>query len=106
MKLYLRGPKCSQPAGNIGRPMWRTLQRAAPAFVPAYSDQAARMPLLLAKACATQQVSTYFVLPHVLLLTFLAPLAWADAGVLIPSTSKQPDPRVLTLDEMSINVMI
>ncbi len=33
-------------------------------------------------------------------------VAWADAGVLIPSTSKQPDARVLSLDEMSIDVTI
>src|ERR1700681_4610394 len=39
-------------------------------------------------------------------LIALAPLAWSDAGVLIPSTAKQPDPKVLTLDEMSISVVI
>src|SRR5579862_9705320 len=33
-------------------------------------------------------------------------LAWADAGVLIPSTAKQPDARVLSLDEMSIDITI
>jgi Ca-activated chloride channel family protein len=33
-------------------------------------------------------------------------VGWADAGVLIPSTSKQPDARVLSLDEMSIDVTI
>src|SRR5580692_11606585 len=33
-------------------------------------------------------------------------LVWGDAGVLIPSTAKQPDPKVLTLDEMSITVVI
>jgi Ca-activated chloride channel homolog len=33
-------------------------------------------------------------------------LAWGDAGVLIPSTAKQPDPKVLTLDEMSIAITI
>jgi Ca-activated chloride channel homolog len=42
---------------------------------------------------------------------FLASLAsalllWADAGVLIPSTGKQPDAKVLSLDEMTINVTI
>jgi Ca-activated chloride channel family protein len=35
-----------------------------------------------------------------------AALAWADAGVLIPSTAKQPDARVLSLDEMSIDITI
>jgi Ca-activated chloride channel family protein len=35
-----------------------------------------------------------------------AGLAWGDAGVLIPSTAKQPDPKVLTLDEMSIAITI
>src|ERR1700722_6865829 len=33
-------------------------------------------------------------------------LVWGDAGVLIPSTAKQPDPKVLTLDEMSIAITI
>ncbi len=33
-------------------------------------------------------------------------LAWGDAGVLIPSTAKQPDPKVLTLDEMTIAIVI
>src|SRR5277367_6136471 len=35
-----------------------------------------------------------------------ASLAWGDAGVLVPSTAKQPDPKVLTLDEMSITIVI
>jgi len=52
--------------------------------------------------------SPWFARDRTLLLVLiaLAPLAWSDAGVLIPSTAKQPDPRVLTLDEMSINVVI
>jgi Ca-activated chloride channel homolog len=33
-------------------------------------------------------------------------LAWGDAGVLIPSTAKQPDPKVLTLEEMQIAIVI
>jgi Ca-activated chloride channel family protein len=40
------------------------------------------------------------------LLIATACLAWGDAGVLIPSTAKQPDPKVLTLDEMSITITI
>src|SRR5580698_6439569 len=40
------------------------------------------------------------------LLMATACLAWGDAGVLIPSTAKQPDPKVLTLDEMSIAIVI
>jgi Ca-activated chloride channel family protein len=40
------------------------------------------------------------------LLIATACLAWGDAGVLIPSTAKQPDPKVLTLDEMSIAITI
>jgi Ca-activated chloride channel family protein len=43
-----------------------------------------KLPLLIATAC----------------------VAWGDAGVLIPSTAKQPDPKVLTLDEMSIAITI
>jgi Ca-activated chloride channel homolog len=36
----------------------------------------------------------------------LTGVAWGDAGVLIPSTARQPDPKVLTLDEMQIRVVI
>jgi len=41
-----------------------------------------------------------------LLALLAAPLLFGDAGVLIPSTARQPDPRVLSLDEMSIDVVI
>jgi len=40
------------------------------------------------------------------LLLAMSCLTWGDAGVLIPSTAKQPDPKVLTLDEMSIAITI
>jgi Ca-activated chloride channel family protein len=40
------------------------------------------------------------------LLFAIGCLAWGDAGVLIPSNAKQPDPKVLTLDEMSIAITI
>jgi Ca-activated chloride channel homolog len=40
------------------------------------------------------------------LLIATASLLCGDAGVLIPSTAKQPDPKVLTLDEMSIAITI
>ncbi len=42
------------------------------------------------------------------LLPFLiaAQLARPDAGVLIPSAARQPDPRVISLDEMTIAVVI
>src|SRR5580698_1854477 len=36
----------------------------------------------------------------------MAALVWGDAGVLIPSTAKQPESKVLTLDEMSIAITI
>jgi Ca-activated chloride channel family protein len=42
----------------------------------------------------------------VAVLMATAGMAWADVGVLIPSTLKQPDARVLALDEMSIHVTI
>ena len=42
----------------------------------------------------------------IVLLIASACLVWGDAGVLIPSTAKQPDPKVLTLDEMSIAIVI
>ena len=32
--------------------------------------------------------------------------AFADAGVLIPSTGPQPDPKVLSIEEMSIDIRI
>ncbi|HWZ32173.1 MAG TPA: VIT and VWA domain-containing protein [Bryobacteraceae bacterium] len=41
-----------------------------------------------------------------LVLFAMARCLWADAGVLIPSTLKQPDARVLSLDEMAIDVVI
>ncbi len=41
-----------------------------------------------------------------ILIPALTCLLWGDAGVLIPSTAKQPDPKVLTLDEMSIAIVI
>lgn len=33
-------------------------------------------------------------------------LVWGDAGVLVPTDAKQPDPKILTLDEMTIRVVI
>ena len=37
----------------------------------------------------------------------LTPLvAWADAGVMIPSNSPQPDPRILSLAEMKMDLRI
>ncbi len=43
---------------------------------------------------------------RVALLCAFAVRLWGDAGVLIPSTAKQPDAAVLTLDEMAIHVAI
>ncbi len=40
------------------------------------------------------------------LLFLIAMQVWGDVGVLIPSTGKQPDARVLSLDEMQIHVTI
>jgi Ca-activated chloride channel homolog len=40
------------------------------------------------------------------LLIFVAPFLMGDAGVLIPSTAREPDARVLSLDEMSIDITI
>lgn len=42
----------------------------------------------------------------VLSLVGLVSLLRGDAGVLIPSTAKQPDPAVLSLDEMAIDITI
>ena len=42
-----------------------------------------------------------------LLFLLLAPLpAFADAGVLLPGDAAQPDPRILSLEEMEITVRI
>jgi Ca-activated chloride channel homolog len=41
-----------------------------------------------------------------ILAMLAAPLLWPEAGVLIPSTGKQPNPAVLSLDEMNIDVTI
>jgi Ca-activated chloride channel family protein len=38
-------------------------------------------------------------------LLFL-PLLWGDAGVMLPGDKKQPDPAILSLEEMSIDVQI
>ncbi len=39
-------------------------------------------------------------------LLLMTPIAWADAGVLVPGDASQPDPSVLSLDEMEIAVTI
>jgi Ca-activated chloride channel family protein len=41
-----------------------------------------------------------------LLFLLAAGLVWGDVGVLIPSTAKQPNARVLSLDEMAIDITI
>jgi Ca-activated chloride channel family protein len=40
------------------------------------------------------------------IVLFAARAVWADAGVLIPSNAKQPEPQRLSLDEMSIDIVI
>lgn len=42
----------------------------------------------------------------ILSIIAIAPLAWADAGVIIPSNKPQPDPKILSLAEMDIDVLI
>lgn len=41
-----------------------------------------------------------------LLIFAIAPLVFGDTGMLIPSTLRQPDAKVLSLDEMAIDVVI
>ena len=41
-----------------------------------------------------------------LILLFVLPLAAADSGVLIPGDRNAPDPSILSLEEMSINIAI
>jgi Ca-activated chloride channel homolog len=36
----------------------------------------------------------------------LSPMLSADAGILLPRDKQQPDPRVLSLEEMEINIRI
>jgi Ca-activated chloride channel family protein len=43
---------------------------------------------------------------YALALFAAAPLLWGDAGVLLPSDEKQPNPSILSLEEMSIDVHI
>ena len=42
----------------------------------------------------------------VALLILASGALWADAGILIPSNSSQPDPKILSLEEMEIDVRI
>src|SRR5437879_1396349 len=46
--------------------------------------------------------------PILLLFAFLllSVLAHADAGVLLPRDQKQPDPKILSLEEMTIDIRI
>src|ERR1700731_763825 len=42
-----------------------------------------------------------------LAILLVAPaIAYAQSGVLIPSSTEKPDPSVLSLDEMTVNVLI
>jgi len=41
-----------------------------------------------------------------LLLLFAPCVAYAQSGVLIPGSSEKPDPAILTLDEMTVNISI
>src|SRR2546423_1130451 len=41
-----------------------------------------------------------------LFLLFASTTAKAQSGVLIPSSTEKPDPAILTLDEMSVNITI
>ena len=41
-----------------------------------------------------------------LVIALFTGLLWGDAGVLVPTDAKQPDPKILTLDEMTIRVVI
>jgi Ca-activated chloride channel family protein len=45
-------------------------------------------------------------LASILFLSTLSPAGWSDAGVLIPRDKSQPDPAVLSLEEMEITVRI
>ena len=50
--------------------------------------------------------SRYSFLPLALLVVLLPVPALGDAGVLIPSNNPQPDPRILSLEEMDVSVRI
>ncbi len=36
----------------------------------------------------------------------LATLAWGDAGVLIPTSANEPDPKILSLEEMTVKIVM
>jgi hypothetical protein len=40
------------------------------------------------------------------LLLLTVTLLWGDAGILIPSNNSEPDPKILSLEEMEIDVRI
>lgn len=46
------------------------------------------------------------LLRALILLALLAPMAHADSGVLIPRDKQQPDPAILSLQEMSVSITI
>ncbi|HZM90627.1 MAG TPA: VIT domain-containing protein, partial [Blastocatellia bacterium] len=46
------------------------------------------------------------ILIVIALLMFAPGVAHAQSGVLIPSSTERPDPAVLSLDEMTVNVVI
>jgi len=46
------------------------------------------------------------LLTFLVILTTLSSLTWGDAGVLIPRDKAQPDPAVLSLEEMEITIRI
>src|ERR1700722_15582597 len=41
-----------------------------------------------------------------MLFLLASPLVYADSGVLIPRDKEQPDPSILSLEEMSVSIMI
>lgn len=43
---------------------------------------------------------------HIVLMLFWASAAWGDAGIIIPSNKPQPDPKILSLGEMDIDILI
>ena len=44
--------------------------------------------------------------PVILTMLAIAPMAHADAGVLVPAGHEQPDPKIFSLDEMNIEIRI
>jgi Ca-activated chloride channel family protein len=61
---------------------------------------------LLSRALSNNRPPSRAAAKLALALVLLPVAGWADAGVLVPSNSPQPDPKILSLEEMKVDVRI